>query len=60
MSVGHRHTTVTVREGIRPPWRYRQETITWKATGRPAMTHLKARNRRRNRIAKASRKANRP
>lgn len=59
MTTGYRYATITVREGIRPPWTYKAENIQWKATGRPAMTVLKARNRRRNRIARASRKANR-
>ena len=52
-----------VRTGVKTPTddrrTYREETITWKATGRPAMTVLKTRNRRRNKMARASRKANR-
>lgn len=58
MTVGRFQKTITVRRGLRPPWRHETETISWKATGRPAMTS-KARQRKRNRIARASRKANR-
>ena len=63
MTTGMLTQQITVRTGVKTPTadrrEYRTETIQWKATGRPAMTVLKARNRRRNKIARASRKANR-
>ena len=63
MTTGTRHSTITVRTGVKSPTEdrrtYHDETIQWKATGRPAMTVVKSENRRRNKAARASRKKNR-
>lgn len=63
MTTGMLSQQITVRTGVKTQTEdrreYATETIQWKATGVPAMTVKKTRNRRRNKIARASRKANR-